>query len=173
LQIGSPGLVVTNGFRARFRRATFAHVAPTWSTANNMANSLASHAHRHCRPDLANCSDSCHRSRSPLETERAVSEDGRMKKLAFVLALLPTLAPAQSPAYHDPGMKVVTQVAIVCRDIEATSRRWASVLGVAPPRILTIKPGNEAKLVYRGHPSNGQAKLAIPESRADHRFSFA
>jgi len=97
----------------------------------------------------------------PLKADRAVCDDGRMKKLAFVLALLPTLAPAQSPAYHDPGMKAVTQVAIVCRDIEATSRRWASVLGVAPPRILTIKPGNEAKLVYRGHPSNGRAKLAF------------
>jgi len=84
-----------------------------------------------------------------------------MKKLAFALAILPVIAPAQSPAYHDPGMKVVTQVAIVCRDIESTSKRWAAVLGVDPPRILTIKPGNEAKLVYRGHPSNGKAKLAF------------
>ena len=84
-----------------------------------------------------------------------------MKKLAFALAILPAIAPAQGPAYHDPGMKVVTQVAIVCRDIESTSKRWAAVLGVDPPRILTIKPGSEAKLVYRGHPSNGQAKLAF------------
>ena len=84
-----------------------------------------------------------------------------MKKLAFALAILPAIAPAQGPAYHDPGMKVVTQVAIVCRDIESTSKRWAAVLGVDPPRILTIKPGNEAKLVYRGHPSNGHAKLAF------------
>jgi methylmalonyl-CoA/ethylmalonyl-CoA epimerase len=84
-----------------------------------------------------------------------------MKNAAFLLALLPTLAPAQSPAYHDPGMKVVTQVAIVCRDIEATSKRWADVLGVAPPRIITIKRGSEAKLIYRGHPSDGKAKLAF------------
>jgi hypothetical protein len=76
----------------------------------------------------------------PLETEHAVGEDGRMKKLAFVLAILPAIAPAQGPAYHDPGMKVVTQVAIVCRDIESTSKRWAAVLGVDPPQIHTTKP---------------------------------
>jgi len=84
-----------------------------------------------------------------------------MKKLAFVLAFLPAIAPGQSPSYHDPGMKVVTQMAIVCRDIEATSMRWAAVLGVDPPQIRTTKPGNEVKVMYRGHPSEGQAKLAF------------
>ena len=84
-----------------------------------------------------------------------------MKKLAFVLALFPAIAPAQSPAYHDPGMKVVTQVAIVCRDVEATSKRWAAVLGVDPPQIRTTKPGHEVKVMFKGHPSNGQAKLAF------------
>lgn len=97
----------------------------------------------------------------PLETERAISEDGRMKKLAFALAILLAIAAAQGPAYHDPGMKVVTQVAIVCRDVESTSKRWAAMLGVDPPRIHTTKPGHEVKLVYRGHPSDGQAKLAF------------
>jgi catechol 2,3-dioxygenase-like lactoylglutathione lyase family enzyme len=97
----------------------------------------------------------------PLETERAVSEDGCMKKLVFALAILPAITPAQDPAYHDPGMKVVTQVAIVCRDIEATSKRWATLLGVNQPQIHTTKPGHEAKLMYRGHPSDGQAKLAF------------
>jgi methylmalonyl-CoA/ethylmalonyl-CoA epimerase len=97
----------------------------------------------------------------PLETERAVSEDGGMKKLVFVLAFLPAMAPAQIPAYHDSGMNVVTQVAIVCRDIEATSKRWAAVLGVDPPQIRTTKPGHEVKVMYRGHPSEGQAKLAF------------
>jgi len=84
-----------------------------------------------------------------------------MKKLAFALAILPAIAPPQGPTYHDPGMKVVTQVAIVCRDIESTSKRWAVVLGVDPPQIHTTKPGHAAKLVYRGHPSDGQAKLAF------------
>jgi catechol 2,3-dioxygenase-like lactoylglutathione lyase family enzyme len=84
-----------------------------------------------------------------------------MNKLAFLLPLLPVLAGAQSPAYHDPGIKVVTQVAIVCRDIEATSKRWAGVLGVDPPKITTTKPGHEVKVLFRGRPSEGQAKLAF------------
>lgn len=97
----------------------------------------------------------------PLEFVCAASEDGRMKTLTFLLALLPAIAPAQSPAYRDPGMKVVTQVAIVCRDIEATSKRWAAVLGVDPPQIRTTKPGNEVNVLFRGRPSQGQAKLAF------------
>jgi hypothetical protein len=48
---------------------------------------------------------------------------------------LPTLhaeAAAQGRTYLDPGMKLITQVAIVCRDIEATSRWWAGVLAMRP-----------------------------------------
>jgi catechol 2,3-dioxygenase-like lactoylglutathione lyase family enzyme len=81
--------------------------------------------------------------------------------LAFFLLLIPAVAPAQTPAYRDPGMVAVTQVAIVCRDIEATSKRWAAVLGVDPPRISTTKPGHEVKVMFRGRPSEGQAKLAF------------
>jgi len=84
-----------------------------------------------------------------------------MNKLIFVLALLPAVAPAQSPVYHDPGMKLITQVAIVCRDLDATSRRWAAVLGVDPPQIRTTMPGHEVKVMVHGHPSDGRAKLAF------------
>ena len=84
-----------------------------------------------------------------------------MKLFPLLLALLPAAAPAQEPAYRDPGMKTVVQVAVVCRDIEATSKRWAAVLGVDPPQIRTTKPGGEVKVMYRGHPSAGQAKLAF------------
>jgi methylmalonyl-CoA/ethylmalonyl-CoA epimerase len=66
-----------------------------------------------------------------------------------------------TPAYRDPGMKTVTQVAIVCRDIEAAARRWTSLLGVDPPRIQTTKPGHEVKAMFRGQPTEGQAKLAF------------
>ena len=99
--------------------------------------------------------------RPPLESGRVAGEDEPMKKLMFVLAVLPAIAPAQGPAYRDPGLKVVTQVAIVCRDIEATSKRWAAVLGVDPPQIRTTKPGHEVKVIFRGRPSEGQAKLAF------------
>ena len=84
-----------------------------------------------------------------------------MNKSIFVLALLPVAAQAQSPAYHDPGMKFITQVAIVCRDLDATSKRWAAVLGVDPPQIRTTKPGHDVKVTVHGHPSSGRAKLAF------------
>jgi hypothetical protein len=87
-----------------------------------------------------------------------------MKKLAFALAILPAIAPAQGPAYHDPGMKVVTQVAIVCRDIESTSKRWAAVLGVDPPQIHTTKPGHEVKLVYRAIRPMGRRSSPLSHS---------
>lgn len=84
-----------------------------------------------------------------------------MNKLPVLLPFLAAVASAQGPSYHDPGMKLVTQVAIVCRDIDATSRRWAAVLGVDPPQIQTTKPGHEVKVMFRGHPSDGRAKLAF------------
>lgn len=84
-----------------------------------------------------------------------------MKKCLFLIAGLAILAPAEGPSYHDPGMKAVVQVAIVCRDIEATSRRWAAVLGVDPPQIHLTKPGREVQAIYRSHPTNGQARLAF------------
>jgi methylmalonyl-CoA/ethylmalonyl-CoA epimerase len=88
-------------------------------------------------------------------------EDGRMNKLAVFVPLLAALTPAQQSTYHDPGLKTVVQVAIVCRDIDATSKRWAAVLGVRPPRITTTKPGSDIKEVFHGRPTNGQAKLAF------------
>jgi catechol 2,3-dioxygenase-like lactoylglutathione lyase family enzyme len=84
-----------------------------------------------------------------------------MKNLVLLLTFIPGIVPAQGSAYHDPGMKLVTQVAIVCRDIDATSKRWAAVLGVDPPQIRTTKPGQDVRAMFKGHPSNGQAKLAF------------
>jgi methylmalonyl-CoA/ethylmalonyl-CoA epimerase len=85
-----------------------------------------------------------------------------MKKLAVLACLVGSVANCQPPApASDPGLKTVVQVAIVCRDIEATSRRWASLLGVATPVVRTTKPGSQVGMVYRGKPSDGQAKLAF------------
>lgn len=56
---------------------------------------------------------------------------------------------------------VLAQVAIVVRDIEASRRRWAQVLGVDPPEIITTAPGEEVAQTYRGEPSNARAKLAF------------
>lgn len=84
-----------------------------------------------------------------------------MKNFLWSLAFVPLLAPAQEPAYVDPGMKTMVQVAIVCRDVEATSKRWAATLGVEAPRITLTKPGHEVKVNFKGRPSDGQAKLAF------------
>ena len=63
--------------------------------------------------------------------------------------------------YHDPGLKKVVQVAIVVRDIEASSKRWAELLGMPVPEISTTRPGHEVKEIYRGKPSEGQVKLTF------------
>lgn len=75
--------------------------------------------------------------------------------------LIPLLAPAQAPVAIDPGLKTVVQVAIVTKDIEASAKRWAAVLGMDVPKITTTRPGQEVKVEYRGKPSGGQAKLAF------------
>jgi catechol 2,3-dioxygenase-like lactoylglutathione lyase family enzyme len=63
--------------------------------------------------------------------------------------------------HRDPGFKTIAQIAIVCRDIEATAKRWAALLGVDPPQSFTTSPGLERGMTYRGQPSNAQCKLAF------------
>ena len=68
---------------------------------------------------------------------------------------------AQSAAQRDPGFKTVTQVALVTKNIEASAKHWAAVLGVDVPKITTTLPGEEVHMVYGGKPSNARAKLAF------------
>lgn len=63
--------------------------------------------------------------------------------------------------HRDPGFKSIVQIAIVCRDIDATAKRWAALLGVDPPKSFTIKPGLQSEMIYRGRPSNANCKLAF------------
>ncbi|MFC2124142.1 VOC family protein [Bacteroidota bacterium] len=63
--------------------------------------------------------------------------------------------------YVDPGLKKMVQVAIVVKDIEASSKRWAELLGMPMPEIRTTRPGNEVDVIYRGKPSNGKVKLSF------------
>ena len=63
--------------------------------------------------------------------------------------------------YNDPGLKKVIQIAIVVKDIEASSKKWAEVLGMPIPEIRTTRPGHEVKEIYRGKPSEGQVKLTF------------
>lgn len=81
--------------------------------------------------------------------------------LPLVISLLVLVAAAaEGPVYRDPGLSKVMQIAIVCRDVEAMSKRWAAVLGVDPPKIETTRPGHETKMIHRGRPSEAQAKIA-------------
>jgi len=84
-----------------------------------------------------------------------------MLRITAVLAMSAFLLPAQQPAGLDPGMKTIVQVAIVTRNIEASAKRWAEVLGLPAPSITTTRPGEEVKVVYKGKPSSGRAKLAF------------
>jgi catechol 2,3-dioxygenase-like lactoylglutathione lyase family enzyme len=84
-----------------------------------------------------------------------------MLRPLLLTLLCPLLAPAQAPAALDPGLKTVVQVAIVTKDIEASARRWAAVLGMEAPKITTTRPGEQVKVEFRGKPSGGQAKLAF------------
>jgi len=68
---------------------------------------------------------------------------------------------ASTDDYVDPGFKKLVQVAIVVRDIEASSKRWAAFLGMPVPEIRTTRPGNDVDVIYRGKPSNGQVKLTF------------
>lgn len=85
---------------------------------------------------------------------------GLLLAAALVVAYPAAGASAQAK-YQDPGLKKVIQVAIVVRDIEASSKRWSEVLGLPVPPIQTTRPGHEVKVVYRGKPSEGQAKLTF------------
>ncbi len=66
----------------------------------------------------------------------------------------------------DSGCKTIIQIAIVCRDVDATAKRWAALLGVDPPKSFSTDPGLTCNMTYRGKPSNAQAKLAFLETGA-------
>ncbi|MEZ5277540.1 MAG: VOC family protein [Opitutaceae bacterium] len=59
------------------------------------------------------------------------------------------------------GTRKVSQIAIVVRDIEKTSRAWAEVLGLDVPKWFATQPGSEVGMTFRGEPSDARAKLAF------------
>lgn len=68
---------------------------------------------------------------------------------------------AETETTEHLGSTTLAQVAIVVRDIEEASRRWATVLGVPVPGWRLTVPGLERHQTYRGEPSAAQAKLAF------------
>lgn len=59
------------------------------------------------------------------------------------------------------GSTTLAQVAIVVRDIEAASKRYSDILGLPVANIITVAPGLEVNMTYKGVPSDAQAKLAF------------
>ncbi len=55
----------------------------------------------------------------------------------------------------------LAQVAIGVRDIDASRRRWAAVLGVDVPDIVEVEAGSRVRMTYKGLPSNARVKLAF------------
>ncbi|MBS1704401.1 MAG: VOC family protein [Armatimonadetes bacterium] len=59
------------------------------------------------------------------------------------------------------GNGQLAQVAIVVRDIETSSQRWATLFGIDPPAYIVTDPGDQVNATYRGVPTKGRAKLAF------------
>ncbi|GAB4467560.1 MAG: VOC family protein [Armatimonadaceae bacterium] len=59
------------------------------------------------------------------------------------------------------GENTLAQVSFIVRDIEAAAKRWAEVLNVPVPQIITTAPGLSVSQTFRGEPSDAQAKLAF------------
>ena len=56
---------------------------------------------------------------------------------------------------------VLTQVGLIVRDIEATSRAYADLLGMDVPRWFWTDSKDVAHTRYRGQPTQARAKLAF------------
>jgi len=59
------------------------------------------------------------------------------------------------------GTDVVTQIAIVVRDIEKTAQVYADFLGVPKPEVIVTEPVEQSQARYRGNPTPTRARLAF------------
>ncbi|GAB2536850.1 VOC family protein [Gracilibacillus alcaliphilus] len=59
------------------------------------------------------------------------------------------------------GSKVITQIAIIVKDIETTSQAYADFFGVAKPEANWTDTIDVAQTTYRGEPSQARARLAF------------
>ncbi|MGC9522426.1 MAG: VOC family protein [Anaerolineae bacterium] len=62
---------------------------------------------------------------------------------------------------HGMGTHVVTQVAIVVRDIERATEAWSKVFGLPKPEISITDAPEVAQATYCGEPTEARAKLAF------------
>ena len=57
--------------------------------------------------------------------------------------------------------RVITQIGIVVRDVEATARAWSEIFGLPMPTINTTDSYEVTHAQYQGKPTNARAKLAF------------
>ncbi|MEM0028516.1 MAG: VOC family protein [Ignisphaera sp.] len=59
------------------------------------------------------------------------------------------------------NLKKVVQIAIVVKDIEKVLENWVKLLGTEKPSIIETEDWEKTKMMFRGMPSSGRAKLAF------------
>lgn len=59
------------------------------------------------------------------------------------------------------GNRIVTQIAVVVRDIEAARERYCRIFGVDKPDIIITDEYEQARTSYHGQPTRARAKLAF------------
>lgn len=59
------------------------------------------------------------------------------------------------------GNNVINQIALVVHDIEATSKAYAQLLGIAQPEWFLAGPPELTQVIYKGQPSKAESKLCF------------
>lgn len=59
------------------------------------------------------------------------------------------------------GTNVITQIAIIVKDIETTSKKYAELFGVKVPKWSITDPREKTHAEYKGEPTDARAKLAF------------
>ena len=59
------------------------------------------------------------------------------------------------------GSNIVCQVGLIVRDIEKSAEAYSQVFGMPKPPVIITDEAKIAKTMYRGEPTNAQAKLAF------------
>ncbi len=93
-----------------------------------------------------------------------------MKKMCFALLVIASLSASTLPAAEEKvapdaglGTRVVTQIAVVVKDVERSAKAYADVLGVPVPKWELTDTVEKAHTRYLGQPTKAQAKLAFIE----------
>jgi catechol 2,3-dioxygenase-like lactoylglutathione lyase family enzyme len=68
------------------------------------------------------------------------------------------VAEHSGPALDPP---VITQVGVIVKDIEASARAWAALLGLPVPEIRVTDDYELARTEYKGAPTTARARLAF------------